>query len=247
MQAFSRWIWLRVYLDSNVALPGPVLDLGCGDAAIAAMLREGGVLEERAVGLDRSRAELRKAQRRGEHRALIEGDANRLPFRDGAFGSVVCNDVLGSMPGGADQALREVARVVRSGGVVVATLPTDRFLEVLSIPKVIAPLSRRVAAWYITRLRERVALHTAHTVGEWIRRFEASNFEVVKSEQFLTPHAGAVWNILSMQIFRVFAVLKVVKARLVAAPLRALFRAVYRERVVDPPGGGFVFLVARKI
>jgi SAM-dependent methyltransferase len=246
MAAFFRWLELRIYLDSNVALAGPILDIGCGDAGVAAMLREGGVLKDHAIGLDVSHRELQKARRRGEHYALVEGDGNRLPFGDGAFGSVVCNGVLHTIPGGVDQAVREIARVLRPGGVFVASEPTDRFLEVLNIPKILARVSDRLAAWYIKRLSERIPLHTMYAADEWIHRFEANDLEIVKSEHFFTPQSGALWNVMTLSVFRSFALLKLGHVRSAAVPLRLFFRAVYRERVVDPPGGGYIFLVARK-
>jgi SAM-dependent methyltransferase len=83
-----------------------VLDAGAGTGALWEY--DHGV---RLTLLDRSPA-------MGRH---VQGDAARLPFRDGAFDGAVCNHVLYHLARPAD-GLRELRRVVRPGGwVAVAT------------------------------------------------------------------------------------------------------------------------------
>lgn len=54
---------------------------------------------------------------------LVRGDAQCLPYRDASFDVVVCEQVLEHVddPGGA---LREIARCLRPGGLLVAGVPT---------------------------------------------------------------------------------------------------------------------------
>ncbi len=54
--------------------------------------------------------------------ALVRADALRLPFRDGAFGCVVCVSVLEFL-GDADGAIGEFFRVLAPGGTVIAGFP----------------------------------------------------------------------------------------------------------------------------
>jgi SAM-dependent methyltransferase len=90
-----------------------VLDVGCGAAQTTRWLAAEGA---RAVGMDLSLEQLRLA---GPGVPLVRGDAERLPFADGAF-DVACS-AYGALPFVADSAavMREVARVLRPGGLWV--------------------------------------------------------------------------------------------------------------------------------
>jgi SAM-dependent methyltransferase len=94
-----------------------VLELGCGAAAGARWLDGEGA---EVVALDLSAGMLRHARlaadRCGVRVPLVQADALALPFPDGAF-DIVCT-AFGAVPFVADSAavMREVARVLRSGG-----------------------------------------------------------------------------------------------------------------------------------
>ncbi|MCC7175397.1 MAG: class I SAM-dependent methyltransferase [Bryobacterales bacterium] len=97
-----------------------VLDVGCGDGAysIRAALAGGN-----AVGLDRSRPMLDAARTESASTGVpvdwCQGHAQALPFRDGAFDLVLAVTVLCTVPEPV-AALREISRVLRPGGIVVA-------------------------------------------------------------------------------------------------------------------------------
>lgn len=97
-------------------LVGLVLDLGCGVGANLEALGRDGVA---AIGVDVSVAALTGGS--GDAPRVV-ADGSRLPFRDGAFGSAVCTEVLEHV---ADPkvVLHEVARVVRPAGRLYVTVP----------------------------------------------------------------------------------------------------------------------------
>lgn len=53
---------------------------------------------------------------------VLRGDATRLPFRDGAFDCIITSEVLEHINNDT-QALSELARVLRPGGTLAATVP----------------------------------------------------------------------------------------------------------------------------
>jgi ubiquinone/menaquinone biosynthesis C-methylase UbiE len=71
------------------------------------------------VGLDLSPDMLAKAAQRQDKRGfrapLVCGDVQHLPFRDGAFESVVSTFAINAVPD-LESALREMLRVLRAGG-----------------------------------------------------------------------------------------------------------------------------------
>jgi SAM-dependent methyltransferase len=91
---------------------GVCLEIGCGTGVHAASLR---ALGWTPLGVDVSAGMLRHARGR---LACARADAERLPMRDGAVDAVVAVMVHTDMPG-YPAVLREVARVLRPGGVFV--------------------------------------------------------------------------------------------------------------------------------
>jgi ubiquinone/menaquinone biosynthesis C-methylase UbiE len=97
-----------------------VLDVACGPGfltmAFARECAEAVGLDATDTFLDRARAE---AERAGLHNVRFQtGDAERLPFDDGAFDIATCRAAFHHFPRPA-RALAEMARVIRSGGRLV--------------------------------------------------------------------------------------------------------------------------------
>ena len=97
------------------------LDLGCGTGLLAEWLAGANVPAAGLVGLDLSPGMLARARGRGVR--AVEGDLDRLPFRDGVFALVLAFTALRIVPGAGDaRALAEVARVLGRGGLFVLSV-----------------------------------------------------------------------------------------------------------------------------
>ncbi len=104
-----------------------VLDLGCGEGRHVHGLHVLGGIN--VVGLDRDGPSLVKA-REGlamlpaatATTGFVEGDAYRTPYADATFDAVICSEVLEHLED-YHAALAEIARVLKPGGVFVATVP----------------------------------------------------------------------------------------------------------------------------
>jgi ubiquinone/menaquinone biosynthesis C-methylase UbiE len=95
-----------------------VLEVGVGTGQVALRLHDAGIP---MVGLDLSAQMLAKLAEKREGGApfpLVRADAVTLPFRSGAFDGAVMRHVLHLVPGWR-RAVRDVVRVVGSGGVVL--------------------------------------------------------------------------------------------------------------------------------
>jgi SAM-dependent methyltransferase len=106
-------------LQQEFAGRGSVLEVGVGTGAVALPLAERGVP---LVGLDVSAPMMAKlVDKAGGVRPfpLVQGDATRAPFADRALGGAYCRWVLHLVPNWTD-AVAELCRVVRPGGVIVA-------------------------------------------------------------------------------------------------------------------------------
>ena len=107
----------ELLLRADVAPGDRLLDLACASAIVARCARSRGV--DFAVGLDRNDARLRSAPP-GSAVALCQGDAVRLPFRDGAFTVVACQHGL-QFISDREASLAESYRVLAPGGRLVAS------------------------------------------------------------------------------------------------------------------------------
>ena len=117
----------RKMLDGLTFRPGErILDCTCGTGGCTAALRERSEPGAFLVGSDFSLGQLRMAIRKRALAGLplLQADASRLPFRDGAFDSVFIPHALHEMPRELRRGvLREVRRVCgRHGRAVVLEL-----------------------------------------------------------------------------------------------------------------------------
>lgn len=90
---------------------GPILDVGCGTGRIHHALWMRTVLRSHGyVGVDVTAGMVERAIERYPGVDFRVADVHDLPFTDGAFGSVVCVDVLQHLPA-IDQPIAELVRV----------------------------------------------------------------------------------------------------------------------------------------
>lgn len=211
MSGLFRAVELEVYRRAGVRLAGPLLDLGCGDTTVLKMFDDIGLVEGEAVGLDYAIGELHKAPSRTRHLGLLQGDARRLPFPDASFRTVLSNGVLCALSGeGLHDGLREVRRVLEPGGVFAASMPTDGFVDVQWIPKVLRAFSRSWYTRHVKAMEARIPLCTYDSAEEWRRHFERAGLEVFASHEFFSPTLGYPWSVLFQHPCRAFGLLRLV-------------------------------------
>jgi len=128
----SRYLELPPTIASLAPEAGErVLDLASPKLAAVALARRGAIVT--SVDLFEDEVATWRELADGERGVSFEvGDGRALSHGDGTFDHAYTISVLEHMPdGGAEQALGELARVVRPGGRVVVTLPySERYHEV---------------------------------------------------------------------------------------------------------------------
>ena len=103
----------------ELAGAGRVLEVGIGTGRIALpLLREG--VDVTGVDISRDMLDRLRMNANGHPPPIAIADAMRLPFADGAFGGAVAAHVFHLIPRWKD-AVSEIVRVVRPGGVLIAS------------------------------------------------------------------------------------------------------------------------------
>jgi 2-polyprenyl-3-methyl-5-hydroxy-6-metoxy-1,4-benzoquinol methylase len=136
-----------------------VLDVGCGAGQIArAFVAQGAQVtafepnHENAVDVKR-----RLVNEFMDGRlCVLAADGHELPFVDNAFDVVILSDVLEHVKK-PERVAQEVARVLRSGGLLYASMPNRySILNLISDPHYQVPgvglMPRWMAAWYVVKL-----------------------------------------------------------------------------------------------
>ncbi|MGC5567973.1 class I SAM-dependent methyltransferase [Streptomyces sp. FR-108] len=104
-----------------------VLDAGCGTGRALPALRDAVGPSGAVLGADLTPAMLEASVRAGRDRAgqLLLADVSRLPLRDESLDAVFAAGLIAHLPNPAEN-LRELARVVRPGGVLALFHPIGR-------------------------------------------------------------------------------------------------------------------------
>jgi len=100
-----------------------IIDLGCGTGLILAELNN---IISVPIGIDFSMTALSFCKRRGL-RDLACADVNNLPFENDSFDLVFALDLLEHIEDD-EHLLREVWRICRRGGMLIATVPAHQYL-----------------------------------------------------------------------------------------------------------------------
>jgi SAM-dependent methyltransferase len=136
---------IRIIADAR---PQRVLDAGCGSGSDLVNLASTLPVQSHIIGLDASTSLLARAAGRtaeiGNRCSLVKGDILQAPFRDGTFDACRIDRVLQHLhdPG---RAIRELVRILRPGGTLVAF---DNDWDTLSISLDDPAIAARIARFW---------------------------------------------------------------------------------------------------
>ena len=186
------WRALEVEKLVTSGLPaGRGLDLGCGDGLLTQILLEG-VGARNMVGVDPDPAEASQARMLGIYATVHQAGGERIPERDASFDWVLSNSVLEHIDD-IGPVIAEIARVLRSGGQFVFTVPGPDFHACLRGPL----LPGRSRAEYLEHLDARLAHRRYWTRDQWESELAHHGMHVVTTSPYLTMAQVRRWESMS--------------------------------------------------
>lgn len=190
----ALWRSIEAKALSEIDFPAPMLDFGCGDGMFteAVFGKQPGV-----YGCDIATAELPSARASGVYTEGVEfADGHALPYETGAFGSVYSNSVVEHIPD-PENVLPELARVLRPGGQLVLTVPSDQFRRLLGGVRNAA--SPEAAKAYSDMIDQRFAHHHYHSPEEWRGLFAAVGVTLTVARYYVSPDAMLLWDSMNAE------------------------------------------------
>ena len=188
----ALWRASELRVAAEEAYERPLLDLGCGDGLIAQVLF--GTLGAVDAGIDPWAVQLRQAALSGAYRRVDLADGHHLPYADGAFATVFSNSVLEHIPD-AEVVLREAGRVVRPGGHVIYTVPSDCFRVWLDgYVRRMAAGDSEAAEAYAAAVDARLEHRHYHTPSEWRHLLGAAGLRLVKARYYVPQEVERLWD-----------------------------------------------------
>jgi len=190
----ALWRAIEARALSALAFPLPLLDFGCGDGLFTQALfgRAEGI-----CGCDIAPRELPGARDSGVYRYGVQfADGHHLPYHDGAFGTVYSNSVIEHIPD-PQNVLPELARVLRPGGLLVLTVPSDQFRRLLD--GVVRAADKQAAEQYARSVDALLAHHHYHTPDEWRVLLAGVGVRLTHISYYVAPEAVRAWDRMNQQ------------------------------------------------
>lgn len=197
--AFWRALELEhVARSGALPLSGVGIDLGCGDGAVTRLLAQTLHADWRLVGVDPDPGEASLARASGIYERVHSTSGAAIPEPSGSVDFVLSNSVLEHIPE-LDPVLREIARVLRPGGRVVATVPGPDFSALLRGPTLLGRVATGAAdrGSYVAALDRRLAHVRYWTEAEWRAELDAAGLVLVETSGYLTRTELRRWETLS--------------------------------------------------
>ena len=241
-----RAVESRFYAD--IDLPGPTLDLGCGDGQFATVAYD----RRLEVGADPWWEPLTEAAERCSYQGLVQADGAAMPFPDGFFASAVSNSVLEHISR-LDAVLAETARLLKPGALFIFCVPNHNFLASLSVGRGLDKSGLKSLGDAYRAFFNRISRHHHCDDPEtWKSRLQNAGFKIEKWWHYFSPAAlqtlewGHYFGLPSLISKAIFGRWILIPTRWNLALTRRLTQPYFDEDLATE-AGAYTFYIARRV
>lgn len=211
----------------------PICDLGCGDGQVTAL-----VLPAVELGIDPDGQALARAAQHGIYQRLEAAAIEESALPPESSATIISNSVLEHLPN-LPAVLAAVVRLLRPGGRLIFTTPTEAFSSWLALP----------LAGYATWRNRQLQHLNLWTAEHWAACLDRAGLAVDLIQPYLRPQLVRLWDVLEL-----LQQITVARRRLFGLAWRRLppawlarlaCRGAQQDLSAPAPGGGRL-IVARK-
>jgi len=220
----------------------PVLDLGCGDGFFARQIFPTS-LRDQIVGADRDFHGLQALKKKEGNGRAVCADLKSLPFRSGSVGSVLSNCTLEHVEE-VGVVLSEVARILKPGGQLVFTVPSEDFGRLLSFSDLLAKVGlQRIAQGYAGLLNRILGHRNIFAPEKWRELLQNVGLRLEQVESFMPQPLARAWGLRLWWGIPAFLVRRFMKRREFWRPRPRRLPPSYKLYLLEPcaRGAGAVY------
>jgi len=189
----ALWRSFEAKLISGIPMEDPILDLGCGDGTFTAVALQGRHVR---CGLDISKVNFGAARRMAIYNDLEVYDGQHFPFIDQCFSTILSNCVLEHV-NGLPQVLSECFRVLRPGGRLIFTVPSENYDEMLFFKQYYEQLGLSDKAAEHIEYHRRTSQHkNILTRSQWKELLKECGLGIVDCKPFMFQCSQWIFDIL---------------------------------------------------
>ncbi len=192
-------LW-RVYeieaVHDNVTFEGRVLDFGCGDGSLSAVVFGESVSRIDLIGLEIDPTDADAARRCGLYQSVHTAPGDAIPEASASFVMVFSNSVLEHIPA-IEPVLAEVSRVLKPGGRFVFTVPSEQFHACLLGDAIPTRLFRKGGESHREVIDRRLQHFRYWSESEWRSSLDGNGIDVTRAVRYFPVRAVQAWERMS--------------------------------------------------
>jgi ubiquinone/menaquinone biosynthesis C-methylase UbiE len=240
---------LECKLYQSQTFQRPVLDIGCGDGFLASILFD----DQIDTGIDPNEAEITVAENRKVYKELLHCCGSAILKDNNTYKTAFSNSVLEHIKI-VKPVLKEVHRVLESGGMFYITIPTDQFEQYALVSRVLAKLGFNNLQLAFRRWYNNFWKHYhCYSPGKWETILKEVGFSVVKKTEFASKNTCTFNDILIISAIPSFFFKKMFgrwifssKVRKLYMPALEKFFHLFLKNLEPGQKGGLIFFVLKK-
>lgn len=178
-------------LSDHKPFEAPILDVGSGDGHFAAAALGPGI----DLGIDIVPGALQEAKQRQVYRHLVCASATALPLGAESFATAISNCAVEHIPD-LRSTLAEMYRVLRPGGKLLLTVPTNHLEENLLVPRALRAIKLdRPASSYVSWFRHAQVHYHTLSREQWVEEVTGAGFLVTRTRGYLSTRATHLFEL----------------------------------------------------